>query len=100
MAKTTKKDGKSTNIRVPRIRKTGDLDDLRRYTWQVLHMCYTVLRSDEASLEDKRQFGHLLSQTAGQYGKLLEATDLYEQLESIKVELAELRNSEGLRKVV
>ncbi len=98
--------GASDNLRVPRVRipnvrTSGDFDDLQRRVWQVIQMCWTVVRSEHTTLEEKRQFGHLLSQTAGTYTRLLEGLDLKRELEALRSELAELRTAGAdLRKVV
>ncbi|MEX0822680.1 MAG: hypothetical protein WD021_11075 [Rhodothermales bacterium] len=99
MANSTKKTDDKRHIHIPNVRKTGDLTDLQRRLWQTIEMCWTVIRSDETSLEEKRQFGHLMSQTAGNYSKLCETLNLADELDKLKAEITELKQTEGMRKV-
>lgn len=100
MANSTKETIRKAGLRIPKVRKSGDLSDLQRRLWQTIEMCWTVIRSEKTTLEEKRQFGHLLGQTAGSYTRLCETLNLKDELESIKKELEDLRKVDGLRKVV
>lgn len=42
---------------------------------------------------------HAINQASGSYLKLLEQTDLKEELEALRAEITELKQAEGMRKV-
>lgn len=81
------------------IRKNRDLADCWRSLSQTIAMCEDVETDPQTTLDEKRSFGHLKIQAVGILKKIFESVDLAAELEKIKEELAELKQSEGLRKV-
>ena len=81
-----------------RIRKTGTLDDARRELWRAVVCSRTVLMAPESGDELTLKAAHCVQQCVSAYVRLLETSTMQGQLDTLKTELLELRQSAGLRK--
>ena len=86
-------------IRVPRVRRVGDIDALREKHWSAVTTAWRLMKQEGATVQQQLSAIHALNQASGAYVKLLEQTDLKRELEALREELLQLRKSEGLRKV-
>ena len=91
---------KTPGVKVPRVRKPGDIRQLRLRHWTAIVVAWRLMKAEGATYAEQLSAIHALNQASGAYVKLLEQTDLKNELEKLRAELAELRQSEGLRKVV
>ena len=90
---------KTPGVKVPRIRRTGDLDALRARHWAAIATAYRLMKAPGASFQEQLSAIHALNQSSGSYVKLLEATDITNELAKMRSELSELRQTDTLRKV-
>lgn len=81
-----------------RARKTGDIDALRRIHWLAVRTSYRLMKAAE-TYQEQLSAVHAINQASGSYLKLLEQTDLKEELEALRAEITELKQAEGMRKV-
>jgi uncharacterized small protein (DUF1192 family) len=73
-----------------RARKPGDMHQVLRMLWQALLEAEEVLlHAEDAELTLKAV--HAISQSAGQYAKLLEVGELEARLAAVETELAQQR---------
>ena len=86
-------------LRRIRIRKPGDLAALQKKMWLAVLSAQTILTSPDVTPDQQLRAVHALVQAGGSYAKLLEATDLQEQLDTLKQEVAHLKGQMPLRKV-
>ncbi len=94
-----KHNGKTPPVRLRQIRKPGDLASLKKKMWRAVLSAEDILTSPAISPDQQLRAVHALVQAGGAYAKLLEATDLQEQLDTLKAEVAHLRGQMPLRKV-
>ena len=102
MSTTKSKEGKQRTpaVKVPRTRRVGDLAALRRGHWRAFQTACRALAAPGISFEQQMSAGHLVNQLSGSYAKIVEASDLQKQVDELRAELAELKGSANLRKVV
>ena len=81
------------------IRKPGDLGTLKKKMWLAVVSAQDILTSDHVSTDQRLRAVHALVQAGGAYLKLLETSDLQEQLDHLKTEMANLKAQMPLRKV-
>jgi hypothetical protein len=84
---------KTPGVRVGRARKTGDIDALKRIHWLALRTAYRLMKSEGVTLFDQLSAVLAINQASGSFSKPLEQTDLKNELEAQRKELAELRQS-------
>ena len=89
----------AVKLRRIRIRKPGDLATLKKKMWLAVLSAQTILTSPDVTPDQQLRAVHALVQAGGAYAKLLETTDLQEQLEVLKAEMAHLKGQIPLRKV-
>ena len=94
-----KHNGKTPGILLKRCNKPGDLRKLQQKLWRAVVASEALLLADGVNFDDQVRAIHALVQAGGAYAKLLEATDLQEQLDTLKQEVAHLRGQMPLRKV-
>ncbi len=99
MPKPSKDNEQTTAVKLRQIRKPGSLQTLRKKMWRAVLNAEDILTSPDVSPDQQLRAVHALVQAGGAYGKLLEATDMQEQLDTLKAELAQLKGQMPLRKV-
>ena len=99
MNNPNKDNEQTTAVKLRQIRKAGDLRTLKRKMWRAVLSAEDILTSPLVSTDQQLRAVHALVQAGGAYGKLLEATDLQEQLDTLKQEIAQLKGKIPLRKV-
>ncbi len=99
MPKPSKSNDQRPPVKLRQIRKPGDLASLKKKMWRAVLSAEDILTSPAISPDQQLRAVHALVQAGGAYAKLLEATDLQEQLDTLKQEVAHLRGQMPLRKV-
>ena len=99
MDKPSKDNDQAPTVRLRQIRKPGSLQTLKKKMWRAVLNAEDILASPHVSVDQQLRAINTLVQAGGAYGKLLEATDLQEQLDTLKAEVAHLRGQMPLRKV-
>lgn len=91
---------KTPGVSVGRARKTGDIDALKRVHWLAVRTAYRLMKAEGATFQEQLSAIHAINQASGSYVKLLEQTDVKNELETMRKKLTDLAGSEGMRKVV
>ena len=99
MDKPNKANDPRPAVKLRQIRKAGDLRTLKRKMWRAVLSAEDILMSPLVSTDQQLRAVHALVQAGGSYAKLLEATDLQEQLDTLKQEISQLKGKIPLRKV-
>lgn len=86
-------------IRVPRVRKSGNIDELKARHWAAIVVASRLLKVEGASYSQQLSAIHAIVQASGSYARLLETTDLARQLTAIQKELTELKQDASMRMV-
>lgn len=98
--KAGKTGGKTPGVSVGRARRTGDIDALKRVHWLAVRTAYRLMKAEGVTFQEQLSAIHAINQASGSYVKLLEQTDVKNELETMRKKLVELAGSEGMRKVV
>lgn len=85
-------------VKVGRARQTGDLTAVKRIQWLALRTAYRRMKAAK-TFDQQGKVIYEVIRSGEAYVKLLEQTDLAAELEALRKELHELRQSEGLKKV-
>lgn len=99
MNKSSKDNDPTSAVKLRQIRKPGDLRTLRKKMWRAVLNAEDILSSPAVTTDQQLRAVHALVQAGGAYGKLLERADLQEQLDTLKAELANLKDRMPLRRV-
>lgn len=100
MAKAKKNKDVTPGVSLKKRYKPGDAYKLRQRLWRAVDSAERLLYADGISFDEQIRAVHALVQAAGAYAKILETTELQEQIDALKEELETLRESPALRKVV
>ncbi len=99
MPKPSKDNEQTTAVKLRQIRKPGSLQTLKKKMWRAVLNAEDILTSAHVSPDQQLRAVHALIQAGGAYLKLLETTDLQEQLDLLKAEMSSLKTQIPLRKV-
>lgn len=102
MADTTKKAStgdKTPAVAVGRARNTGDIDALKRIHWLAVRTAYRLMKN-AGTYQEQLSAVHAINQSSGSYVKLLETTDLKDEIGRLRTEISEMKREGGLKKVV
>lgn len=83
--------------RPQRIRKMGDLDDLRREMWRAVLCARAILMDSLADTDTTLKAIHAMQQAGSAYGRLLEKTELQKQMDELSEAVRELRREQEQR---
>jgi|GEM_PF-4580440 len=82
-----------------RIRKLGTLEDAQKELWRAVTYVRDVMSQDYLEVEVLLRAVHAHVQAVSAYVKVLEKTDLKEEIEALKAEIAAIKKGQGLKKV-
>ncbi len=99
MDKPSKTNDQTQAVKLRQIRKPGGLQTLKKKMWRAVLNAEDILTSPHVTPDQQLRAVHALIQAGGAYAKLLETTDLQEQLDTLKAEMASLKGQIPLRKV-
>ena len=100
MAKAKKDNDVTPGVSLKKAYKPGDAYRLRQKLWRAVEAAERMLYADGISFNEQIRAIHAMVQAAATYSKILETTELQEQIDALKDELAALREGVKLRKVV
>ena len=97
--KSSRNGQETQGVRATRVRKSGNIDELKARHWAAIVVAGKLLKAEGASYSQQLSAIHAIVQASGSYARLLETTDLARQLTAIQKELKELKKDAGMRMV-
>ena len=83
----------------PRKRRQGTPEEIRGMLFETMLRLIKIAEEKTDDLDTQKNVLYSIAQAAGQWIKLVEIIDVQKDLKTIKQELLELRQAQGLKKV-